>query len=49
MSPISISIGVSQQHKGDNLDSLIREADKALYQAKQNGRNCVEEIRLKHA
>ncbi|MBP2700003.1 GGDEF domain-containing protein [Photobacterium lucens] len=56
MSPISISIGVSQQYKGGDLDSLIREADKALYQAKQGGRNCVmiapcecEEIRLKHA
>ncbi len=39
---ITISIGVSgyPQH-GDTRDSIIKSADEAAYQAKQNGRNCV--------
>lgn len=39
---VAISIGVAQ-HTGDaaDLDSLLRNADIALYQAKEAGRNCV--------
>lgn len=38
----TVSVGVSQlkSHK-QNLDELIKQADIALYQAKENGRNCV--------
>ncbi len=44
MIPVTISLGVAASCK-DNMrdaDSLIKAADKALYWAKENGRNCVE-------
>jgi diguanylate cyclase (GGDEF)-like protein/PAS domain S-box-containing protein len=40
--PVTISIGVASWEQGDNGDSLIDAADKALYQAKAKGRNRVE-------
>ncbi len=36
---ITISLGVAQFIAGENLDALIARADKALYVAKENGRN----------
>jgi diguanylate cyclase (GGDEF)-like protein len=38
---ITASFGVAAYHIGQNLESLLECADKALYQAKQNGRNQV--------
>ncbi|MBA4392688.1 MAG: hypothetical protein C0407_03950 [Desulfobacca sp.] len=38
---ITISIGVAEAVKGDNPEVLIKRGDKALYQAKQEGRNRV--------
>ncbi len=38
---VTISIGVAQLKQGDNFDSLVSRADKALYIAKEKGRNRV--------
>ena len=35
----TISIGVTELGEGDDMRSLIRKADTALYRAKQEGRN----------
>ncbi len=39
--PITVSIGVAQYQPEDTRDKLIGKADRALYQAKANGRNRV--------
>ncbi len=39
---ITVSIGVSSIAKGDDINSLLRKADIALYRAKETGRNKVE-------
>jgi diguanylate cyclase (GGDEF)-like protein len=39
--PITISLGISLFHEGDlHSETIIKRADTALYQSKQNGRNC---------
>ena len=38
---VTCSIGVSQTAAGVDANRLIREADEAMYRAKQRGRNCV--------
>jgi diguanylate cyclase len=39
--PVTISCGVAQLRDGDTLDSAFERADRALYAAKNGGRNCV--------
>jgi len=38
---ISVSVGISQCIPGDDIDSLIKRADDALYLAKNNGKNVI--------
>ena len=39
---ITVSIGVAKFKTGDDLDTLLARADKQLYLAKSDGRNCVK-------
>lgn len=41
--PLSVSIGISvfEKHRHHNLETMIREADEAMYQAKIEGKNTV--------
>ena len=39
--PITISIGITELNKQISLEELIAQADEALYQSKNKGRNCV--------
>jgi len=39
--PVTVSIGVSAYRRGDDDNKLIARADKAMYEAKHNGRNQV--------
>jgi diguanylate cyclase (GGDEF)-like protein len=36
----TVSLGVTLKHEKDTIDDMIQRADKALYQAKNKGRNC---------
>jgi len=38
---VTISLGVAQWRKGDDVSSLLERADNCLYAAKGAGRNCV--------
>jgi diguanylate cyclase (GGDEF)-like protein/PAS domain S-box-containing protein len=42
VSPLTVSIGVAAYQSEDTIDTLIENADKALYRAKKNGRNRIE-------
>ena len=39
---VTISIGVAQWQMGESRRALLDRADKAMYQAKKNGRNLVK-------
>ena len=38
---MSISLGCATLEAGESADGLLKRADKALYSAKRNGRNCL--------
>ncbi|WP_412479631.1 GGDEF domain-containing protein [Azonexus sp. IMCC34839] len=40
--PLTVSIGVAQYHAQESIESLLHRADKAMYRAKESGRNRVE-------
>ncbi|NVN87105.1 MAG: GGDEF domain-containing protein [Rhodopseudomonas sp.] len=42
--PVTVSIGITSPQRKTDLSTIMRFADQALYQAKDNGRNCVVQI-----
>ena len=38
---VTLSVGVTANQVGDSVDSVLRRSDKALYQAKEAGRDCM--------
>ena len=38
---VTVSIGATTGKKTDDLDALIKQADRMLYRAKESGRNCI--------
>ncbi|RMX05452.1 GGDEF domain-containing protein [Legionella jordanis] len=38
---VTVSFGLTNLQHGDNLESLFKRADAALFEAKQSGRNCI--------
>jgi len=41
---VTASFGVTELQSGDTTDTMLRRADRGLYQAKENGRNCVVQL-----
>ena len=41
---ITCSIGISSLQDDDNIDTIVKRADLALYEAKESGRNCVKVV-----
>lgn len=41
---VTVSMGVTVAEASSNTELLLRDADSALYQAKRNGRNRVEQL-----
>lgn len=43
--PVTITLGVSAYNAGMGISGCVNEADKAMYQGKQKGKNCVVPVR----
>jgi predicted signal transduction protein with EAL and GGDEF domain len=49
MSPVSIGIAVYEFPQAGTPDALVETSDRALFKAKQNGRNRIEYLSMKAA
>ena len=43
---VTVSVGIAIAERGESADDLIARADRLLYQAKADGRNCIRPIEL---
>jgi hypothetical protein len=39
---VTVSIGVAEHQPGHSIEATLADADRALYQAKNGGRNCTQ-------
>jgi diguanylate cyclase (GGDEF)-like protein len=46
--PVTVSIGLSEYHRGNHFETLVAEADQALYASKRSSKNCVRAFRVKN-
>ena len=42
---VTMSFGAARRNSGESIEELMKRADKALYKAKENGRNRVEKAK----
>jgi len=40
--PVTVSIGLSEYHRGSHFETLVAEADQALYASKRSSKNCAK-------
>jgi two-component system cell cycle response regulator len=40
--PVTVSIGLSEYHRGSHFETLVAEADQALYASKRSSKNCAQ-------
>jgi len=40
--PVTVSIGISEYHRGSHFETLVAEADQALYASKRSSKNCAK-------
>jgi diguanylate cyclase (GGDEF)-like protein len=43
--PVTVSIGLSEYHRGSHFETLVAEADQALYTSKRSSKNCARAFR----
>ena len=43
--PVTVSIGLSEYHRGSHFETLVAEADQALYASKRSSKNCAKAFR----
>jgi diguanylate cyclase (GGDEF)-like protein len=39
---VTVSIGISEYHRGSHFETLVAEADQALYMSKRSSKNCAK-------
>jgi diguanylate cyclase (GGDEF)-like protein len=43
--PVTVSVGLSEYHRGSHFETLVAEADQALYASKRSSKNCAKAFR----
>ena len=43
---VTVSIGISEYHRGGHFETLVAEADQALYACKRSSKNCAKAFKI---